>query len=277
MSNPTTGSSSQNATGTIVSKDGTTIAYDRHGGGPALILVGGAFDDRNSPTAGSPLAALLATTFTVFAYDRRGRGESGDTPPYAVAREVEDLAAIIGEAGGSAMMYGLSSGCALALEAAASGLPITKLALYEPPFSVDADMAEQSRVYSKTLKSMLAEGRRGDAVALFMTRVGMPEPMVEEMRHAPMWPALEAMAHTLAYDSAVMGDIDGGTVPSGLISSINATAHIIAGGASPEWMRMTARAVAKALPNGSYEVLENQTHDVDINALAPALRKFFIG
>lgn len=219
MSNSTTGSSSQDTTSTITSKDGSTIAYDRLGHGPALILVGGAFDDRNSPATGRPLAALLATTFTVFAYDRRGRGESGDTPPYAVAREVEDLAAMIGEAGGAAMVYGLSSGAALVLEAAASGLPITKLALYEPPFQLDPYTAGQSREYSKTLNALLAEGRRGDAAALFMTRVGMPEPMIEQMRHAPMWPALEAMAPTLAYDSAVMGDADGGGVPSKRLAS----------------------------------------------------------
>lgn len=263
-------------TRTVISRDGTPIAYEKLGAGPVLILVGGALDHRNSPSTGLPLAALLAESLTVYAYDRRGRGDSGDTAPYAVAREVEDLAAIIGAAGGSAMVYGLSSGAALALEAAASGLPISKLALYEPPFSRGPDMADQAKAYLPKLSALLAEDRRGDALALFMTRVGLPEPMIAGARNSPFWPQLEALAPTLAYDSEVMRDPRGGIVPTERITSITAPTRVIVGGASPEWMRKTGRDVADALPNGSYEVLPDQTHDVDIAALAPVISKFLV-
>ncbi|MBA3825079.1 MAG: alpha/beta fold hydrolase, partial [Ktedonobacterales bacterium] len=184
--------------GTVISADGTRIAFDQAGQGAPLILVDGALCHR----AGGPmpgLAPLLAQHFTVFTYDRRGRNESGDTVPYAVEREVEDLVALITEAGGSAGVYAISSGAALALEAAASGLNITKLALYEPPFNMDPAARPAAVHYSQQLRPLLAEGRRGDAVALFMTRVGMPAEAADGMRQSPMWPALEAVAPTLAY------------------------------------------------------------------------------
>jgi pimeloyl-ACP methyl ester carboxylesterase len=220
---------------------------------------------------------LLSATFTVHAYDRRGRGASGDTPPYAVAREVEDLAAVIVEAGGTAFVHGMSSGGALTLKAAASGLAIGKLSLYEPPFSVDGDAEKRARAYAQALAGLLTEGRRGDAAALFMSHVGMPSAMVQGMRGAPMWPALEAMAPTLAYDSAVMGDETGAAVPAGLIAGVEVPCLVIGGGASPGWMRTIGQTVADALPNGSYTVLAGQTHDVSIEALAPVLRDFFAG
>src|SRR6266568_645857 len=177
----------------VHSKDSTAIAFDQLGQGSAIILVGGAFTDRSQPTL-VQLAALLAPHFTVFNYDRRGRGESGDTAPYAVEREVEDLGALITEAGGSAFVVGGSSGAVLALEAARK-LPITKLALYEPPFIVDDSRPPLPADYVAQLIELISSGRRGDAVEFFMTKaVGVPAEFVAQMQNAPMWPALEAAA-----------------------------------------------------------------------------------
>jgi alpha-beta hydrolase superfamily lysophospholipase len=188
---------------TVTSSDGTTIAFDRSGEGPAVILVCGGSTDRS---ANASLAALLARHFTVFNYDRRGRGDSGDTAPYAVEREVEDLEALINEAGGSAFVYGTSSGAALVLEAAASGLPITKLALWEPPFVLDESRRPPADT-ATTFTELVSEGRRGDAVEYFMSKVvGLPPEFVAYARTQPFWHAREALAHTLAYDATVMGD-----------------------------------------------------------------------
>ncbi|GAA1863313.1 alpha/beta fold hydrolase [Actinomadura bangladeshensis] len=257
---------------TVYSKDGTPIACERTGSGPALVCVGGALNDRGSAAA---LAGLLAGGHTVLTYDRRGRGDSGDTPPYAVDREIEDLAAVVDAAGGSAAVYGMSSGAVLALRAAAAGLPLTRLALYEPPFHAGHDdRLLQSRAYNTELTGLLAEGRRGDALALFMGGVGMPPEMVAQARSAPMWPALEALAPTLAYDSAVMDDAEGGAMPEGLIRRVTVPALVLAGGDSPAWMRDTARRVAALLPAGTDRVLDGQTHDVAPEALAPVLADF---
>src|SRR6185437_6873474 len=183
----------------VTSADGTTIAFERTGQGPAIILVDGALCSR----AGGPmrgLAALLSPHFTVYAYDRRGRNESGDTKPYAVEREVEDIAALLAEAGESACVYGISSGAALALEAASTlGAKVRKLAMYEAPYNSDAAVRQRARDYTDNLTEALAAGRRGDAVELFMTMVGTPADQVAGMRQSPFWPALEAVAPTLAY------------------------------------------------------------------------------
>jgi pimeloyl-ACP methyl ester carboxylesterase len=259
---------------TVRSSDGTTIAFDQWGEGSPLIYVGGALNDRS---AGAPLAALLAQRFTVLSYDRRGRGASGDTPPYAVEREVEDLEALIVEAGGSAFVYGMSSGGALALQAAARGLAITKLAIYEPPFAADDNQRRRAREYATRLTELLSAGRRGDAVELFMTMVGMPAEMIAQMRGAPMWPALEALAPSLAYDSAVMGDSGGGSLPTERLAAVAAPTLVLDGGASPAWMREVARLVANTLPGGQHRRLEGQTHDVAPEALAPVLEEFFAG
>jgi pimeloyl-ACP methyl ester carboxylesterase len=254
----------------VTSSDDTTIAFDRVGDGPPVILVCGGSTDR---MANAPLAALLAPHFTVFNYDRRGRGDSGDTAPYAVEREVEDIDAVITAAGGSASLYGTSSGAALALEAAASGLPIAKLALWEPPFILDESRrppADQVAQYDQ----MIAEGRRGDAVEYFMTKVvGMPAEFVAGARTQPWWPAQEALAHTLAYDATIMGDY---SVPTERAASVKAPTLVIAGGADFPWMRETAQVLADALPDGQTRTLEGQGHDVDPAVLAPALREFFV-
>src|SRR5690242_10798264 len=189
---------------TVVSADGTPIAYDCYGDGPPLITAAGAFCARATT---EPLARALAAQFTVLNYDRRGRGDSGDTAPYAVEREIGDLAALIGAAGGSAAVFGHSSGATLALKAAASGLPITHLVLYEPPFNPDGSFPLLPASLAGDLAALAAAGRRGEAVEMYQTQaVGMPEQVVVQLRNAPFRPALEAIAHTLAYDAAVIGD-----------------------------------------------------------------------
>ena len=254
----------------VTSQDGTSIAFDRSGEGPPVVLVCGGSVDRTS-LAG--LAALLAPDFTVFNYDRRGRGPSGDTPPYAVQREVEDIGSVIGAAGGSAFLFGSSSGAALALEAAASGIPVTKLALWEPPFILDPAFrppADQVAQYER----MIAEGRRGDAVEYFMVKVvGMPPEFVAGARNEPWWGGTEALAHTLAYDATVMGDY---SVPTERAAAVTAPTIVLAGGADFPFMLETAPALADAIPNGQVRLLEGQGHNVDMTVLAPALKAFFL-
>jgi len=257
----------------VMSKDGTTIAFDRSGKGPAVMLVGGAFQYRAIDPPTAQLAALLAQHFTVFHYDRRGRGDSSDTQPYAVEREIEDLEALIHEAGGSAFVFGMSSGGVLALDAVARGLAIKKLALYEPPFNSGDEHAHQaSENYTRQLTALLAEGRRGDAVALAMTTWGAPAEAVAGMRQTPIWSLFESVAPTLAYDNAIMGD---GSVLTERLASITAPALVIDGGASPAFMQDAAQAVARALPNARLRTLEGQTHDVAPEVLTPILEQFF--
>jgi pimeloyl-ACP methyl ester carboxylesterase len=255
----------------VTSADGTTIAYERTGSGPALVLVDGALCHRAAGPM-RPLAALLRDRFTVHTYDRRGRGESSDTMPYAVAREVEDLQALIGEAGGEACVYGISSGAALALAAAAADPSITKLALYEPPFMAEAEDGTGTKVYTERLNELLGAGRRGDAVALFMTHVGVPAQAVAGIRAQPGWAALEAIAPTLAYDDQVLGD---GSVPRDLAGAITVPALVLAGADSPQSLQRAAKATADALPGAGHRTLEGQTHDVSPDALAPVLAAFF--
>jgi len=257
----------------VISKDGTSIAFDQSGEGAAIILVSGAFTVRSQPTM-VQLAGLLAPHFTVFNYDRRDRGESGDTPPYAVEREVEDLAALIKEVGGSAFVWGWSSGAALALEAAARGLAITRLALYEPPFIVDDSRPPLPKDYVTQITEMISSGRRGDAVEYFMTRAAeAPAELVAQMRNTPMWEAMEAVAHTLIYDVTIMGGNN--ALPTERVASVRVPTLVIDGGASPAWMHHAAQAVADALPNAQRCTLPGQTHGVAAEAIAPVLEEFF--
>jgi pimeloyl-ACP methyl ester carboxylesterase len=253
------------------SSDGTTIAFDRLGVGTPVILVSGASTARSIHTQ---LAELLAGDFTVFNYDRRGRGDSGDTPPYSIEREVEDLHAVVTEAGGAAAVFGNSSGAVLALHAAAAGLPLTKLALWEPPFMVDPDAPRRQREYVAQLTELLDAGRRGDAMALFMKTVGLPEAMIAGMRQAPMWPGMETIAHTLAYDANIMGD---STVPTGLVSSVTAPTLVLDGSDTGAWAANSAQALTAALPNPRHRTLNGQSHAVAWDVLAPVLRELFTG
>jgi len=253
---------------TVTSKDGTTIAFDRLGSGPPVVLVCGGSVDRMADAA---IAQELASDFTVFNYDRRGRGDSGDTLPYAIDREVEDIEAVIGAAGGSAFLWGSSSGAVLALIAAES-VPVTKLALWEPPF-VPEGVPRPPEDQVSQYETMIAEGRRGDAVEYFMTKViGMPPEVVAGARTQPWWAATEALAHTLAYDARIMGDY---SIPKDLAASVKVPTMVIAGGADFPWMRQTAETLAAALPDGQVRILEGQGHDVDPGVLAPVLSEFF--
>jgi pimeloyl-ACP methyl ester carboxylesterase len=258
--------------GSVASRDGTPIAFERMGVGPALVLVDGALCFRSFGPM-TPLAELLAPDFTVYRYDRRGRGDSGDTHPYAVAREIEDLEALIAEAGGSAYVFGMSSGAVLALEAAASGLAITKLALYEPPLSVGAEDPEEHEGFARRLEELVAAGRRGDAVEFFLASGGVPPEAIAEMRDEPSWPLFESVAPTLVYDTAVLGD---GTVPRERAATIGAPALVANGGESPDFFREAAAATAQAIPGARHRVLEGQSWgQVAPEALAPVLREFF--
>jgi pimeloyl-ACP methyl ester carboxylesterase len=261
----------------VTSRDGTSIAYERQGSGPAVVMVGGAAVDRSE---NAPLAVELAEHFSVYNYDRRGRGGSGDTLPYAVEREFEDLAALIAEAGGSAHAYGISSGGALVLEAAAAGIAIDKLAVYEVPYGAGNDAAHQHREYVETLQELLAEGRRGDAFALFMRIAGASEEDISGARSAPVWPALEAIAHTLAYDAACLGD---GRPPAARLARITrptlvatgGTLHPHMAGVEAGFFDQAADAIAASIPNAERRILEGQTHMVDPKVIAPVLERFF--
>jgi len=255
---------------TLTSADGTTIGYEHTGSGPALVLVDGAMCYRGAGPM-RPLAALLRDSFTVYTYDRRGRGESSDTLPYAVGREVEDLRAVIAQAGGEAYAYAISSGAALALATAAAGPGITRLALYEPPFLTEPGEDASAKEYTARLHELLDAGRRGDAVAHFMTHVGVPAPAIASFRGQPGWAALAAIAPTLAYDDEVLA---GGRVPREQASTISIPALVLAGGASPEGLQRAAKATAAALPTAEHRMLDGQTHDVSPEALAPALVQF---
>ncbi len=259
----------------VLSKDGTPIAFDRLGQGPAVILVDGALCYRASGPMG-PLAALLAPHFTVFTYDRRGRGDSGDTAPYSVEREVEDIEALIKEAGGSALVYGVSSGAALALEAANHGAAIRKLALYEAPFIVDDSRSPIPDDYLAQLNKLIASDRRADAVRFFMKLVGVPAIFIVLMRFMPAWSKLKAIAHTLPYDITIVQDNQKGKpLPAKRWASVTVPTLVVDGGKSPPWMRLAMRALADVLPNPKRRTLDGQTHMVNPKVLAPALVEFF--
>jgi pimeloyl-ACP methyl ester carboxylesterase len=261
----------------VRSKDGTPIAFDRSGEGPPIVLVDGALCYRASGPMG-PLAALLAPHFTVFTYDRRGRGDSGDTAPYAVEREVEDIEALINEADGSAFVYGVSSGAALALEAANRGLAIRKLALYESPFIVDGSRPPTPTDFVAQLNELIASDRRGDAVKLFMKLVGVPTIFIVLMRCLPMWSKLTAVAHTLPYDITIVQDNQRGKpLPIARWARVTVPTLVADGGKSPAWMRNGTRALADVLPNAKYRTLDGQTHMVKAKAQAPMLVEFFKG
>jgi pimeloyl-ACP methyl ester carboxylesterase len=265
-------------TGIVVSRDGTRIAYSRVGSGKPLILVDGALNDRSLPGAPNPkLAAALSSRFTVFTYDRRGRGESGDSHSREVAREVEDLAALVEAAGGSAHVYGISSGGALALEAAGRLPSIRGLALYELPFVVDNSRAPIPAEFADHLAELAREDRRAEALRYFFSvGIGLPRLMVMMMRLLPAWSKLKALAHTLPDDARLIGDAGSGRpLPTDRWADVAAPTIVIAGTKSPAWMRHAMRSLAEVLPNAKHHELEGQTHIVKPKALAPVLREFF--
>jgi pimeloyl-ACP methyl ester carboxylesterase len=264
------------------SKDGTPIAFDRSGNGPAVVLVGGALSVRSHPMV-TQLVERLSEHFTVFNYDRRGRGDSGDTSPYAAQRELEDLEAVIDAAGGSAFVFGSSSGAVLALEAASKLPPkITKLALYEPPFIIDDSRPPVPNDLLKQLDEAIASGKRGDAVEIFMTKaVGMPKESLVPMRKDPSWAQMEAVAHTLPYDVLLVGNTMGGKpLPADRIQQWAAATMpvlVMAGEKSEAFMHKGTQALVAALPSAQHRALAGQGHAADSAALAPVLVEFFAG
>jgi pimeloyl-ACP methyl ester carboxylesterase len=265
------------STHTTTSKDGTVITYDRTGDGSAVILVHPAFGHRMGNPEFAGLAQLLSSSgYSVYNYDRRGRGDSGDNPPYAVQREIEDLAAVISAAGGSAAVYGMSSGAALALWAANQGLPITSLALFEAPFIVDDSRPPMPASVRSELESLCAAGRRGDAVALFMTNVGTPAEMVAQFRTQPWFAGLEAVAHTLAYDVAILeGTQLGRPLSPSLTEHVTQPALVIVSSKAIPWMRNSQQALVELLADARLVELEGEFHALKPEVLAPAIAEFF--
>jgi pimeloyl-ACP methyl ester carboxylesterase len=261
---------------TVTSKDGTRIAFDRYGEGPALLLIGGALSERS---AWAPMAKLLATHFSVFALDRRGRGDSGNTLPYAVEREIEDIEALIDEAGGAAFIHGQSSGAVLSLESSARyPHKVQKLSLYEPPFIIDDSRPPPPADFAEHIDQLLSANQRGGAVEYWMADVvGAPAEVVTEMKASPAWPALEAVAHTLPYDIAVLsGNMAGNPLPAERWVSVSQEVLVMDGGASPDWIRNTARTLADILPNAEHRSLDGQMHDAAPDILGPELERFFL-
>jgi pimeloyl-ACP methyl ester carboxylesterase len=261
----------ENATlATVTSADGTTIAYERTGGGPAVVLVCGGSTDRG---ANAGLAAVLAATNTVYNFDRRGRGDSGDTLPYAVDREIEDIAAVIQATGGPAGLYGTSSGGALALHAAAAlGSTVRKLAIWEAPYFVDPALRPPLDTVEQYRKRLDA-GHPEEAVEYFMAEVvRLPKEFVEFARTQPFFAGQVKIAHTLVYDGLCMGDY---LIPTDVAGRVISASLVIAGGADFPPMVDAARALAAAIPNGSFRHLEGQGHNVDPAVIGAVLAEFF--
>lgn len=265
--------STHNPTSTVVSRDGTKIAVDRYGSGPSIALVGGAFTDRRALT---PLAQALAPYFTVHAYDRRGRGDSGDTPPYAPTREVEDLAAVLAAAGGPACVFGHSSGAGLAVLAAADSVAITRLAVYEAPYMVDKGDYLPPAGLAARITELASSGHRGEAVEYWMAdTIRMPAEAVAQMRESPMWPGLEAVVHTAAYDATIMADQErGDPLPAAWASQVTIPTLIMDGENSPAWQHRSMDALADLLPDTRRHTFPGADHGVPPEVLAPVLRDF---
>ena len=253
------------------SADGTAIAYDRAGHGPPLVVVVGAFCDRRTFVP----PAELTGQFTVCTYDRRGLGDSGDTQPYSPDREIEDLAAVVEACGGASVFaYGHSSGAALALQAAARGVPFAAIAAYEPPYMI-AGTRELAEDPARRIRALVSSGRRSDAVRFWMTDVVQaPAGMVAMMERFPTWAGLEGLAHTLPYDLAVTGDQG---VPAGELAQIVVPVLILGGGRSPGWFRRTVEATAAVTPGARLVMIDGQDHGVPAQVIGPVLTEFFLG
>ena len=253
----------------VTSADGTRIAYDRLGEGAPVVIISGIFCTRQTT---QQLTEALAERFSVVNYDRRGRGESGETPPYAVAREVEDLAALIVEAGGSASVYGHSSGAGLALHAAAGGLPITRLVVHEPPYGPDDEASTRdARELAENVRVALAEDRRADAIGLFFANMGVPAAIADGMTADP---GMQAVAPTMIHDFVIMGDFSGGAIPEDLVRAVRVPTLVIAGGSSPDFFRDTATRLAELLPNAKLTVLDGHDHGAPAEVVAPVVADF---
>ena len=268
----------ENPLPTVTSTDGTKIAFDRVGSGPAVILVNGATAYRAFDLSMTHLAELLGKHFTVYNYDRRGRGDSGDTRPFAKEREIEDLQALVEAAGGKAMVFGISSGAVVSLDATAVTPGITHVAVYEPSLIVDDSRQSVPADYAEHLMTLAAEGKRDEAVEYFLTQaVGIPAEYIAGMKQdQAMWSGVTGVAHTLAYDAAFVGDVmQGKPLPPDRWARVTVPVLVVGGGASDAWIHHGADALANVLPHASRHTLAGQTHMVDPNALAPVLIEFF--
>jgi len=256
----------------VISKDGTAIAFQKSDNGPTIIVVDGALCSRAfGPTP--KLAPLLADNFSVVNYDRRGRNESGDTAPYSAEREVEDIEALINETGGSAYVVGFSSGAALAFRAAASGLNIRKMVLYEAPYVMNMGGHNPPIDTAEQLKQLIVSGKRSAAVKFFMKdMIGIPGIIPAIMSLTPIWKKLKAVAHTIPYDAAIM---DGFTIPTALAAKINVPTLVMNGSKSPVSLRNASKKLSEIIPNAQYQILEDQTHDVSMRAITPELINYF--
>ena len=265
--------------GKVQSADGTTIGFSARGAGQPLILVDGATGHRAVSPLHGQLGDLLGDEFTVYAYDRRGRGDSGDTAPYAVQREVEDLAAVIADAGEPATVCAFSSGALLALDAAAAGLPIARLALFEPSFLVDGSRPPLPAGYVERLEASIAAGRPGDAAELFLTAaIRLPAEAVAGVRQSPFWPALEAVARTISYDGRIVGTtMSGRPLPADRWAAISAPALVLYGRGTEPWLISGANAIADLLPTAAAQPVDGAQHTVAAEVLAPVLRRFAAG
>ncbi|HEU5470701.1 MAG TPA: alpha/beta fold hydrolase [Actinophytocola sp.] len=261
----------------VMSKDGTTIAFDRSGAGPTVILVGGGLDDG---TENAALVPVLGRWFTVYNYARRGRGASGDTAPYALEREIEDLDALVRVAGGPAHVFGASSGGALALEAAAAGLAFDRIAVYEVPYATDAEAVRRWAEYTAELAAVLAENRRDEAIALFMRLAGSSDEEIAGARASTFWPGLTALAPTLAYDAACLGD---GRPPADRLATVRQPVLVATGGRpdphmsglQPGFFDEAADAITAALPNAERRIVEGVSHVADPERLGAVLGRFY--
>ena len=261
--------------GTVVSKDGTAIAFQRAGAGPAVILIDGALCYRGVGETGA-LATLLSRHLTVYTYDRRGRGQSGDTLPYAVDRELDDIDALVRAAGGRAAVWGMSSGAVLALDAARRNRGVVRVAVYEAPFIVD-DSRPTTEDDWRRIDAAVAAGRPSDAVKAFLQSVGTPWYVIAPLRVLPTWSKLAAIAHTLPYDGALVRDHQHGRpLPANGWATIAVPTLVMAGTNSPAWIRHANEALARAVPNARYRTLPGQTHVLDPQAHAGILQAFFL-
>lgn len=261
----------------VISRDGTRIAYEAVGQGPGLILVGGTFEHRAFDSETTQLAAtpILSQHFTVFHYDRRGRGNSNDTAPYAVDREIEDIEALIAIAGGSVFLSGISSGAALAMEAAIKlGDKVKKLAMYEPPYNDSSAVRQAIADIKPKLKNAIARNNRTEAVSIFMQLLGVPPEQIAEMHALPLWPMFETLAPTLVYEMEILGE--DGAVPVQRAARIAIPTKLICGAESGSAMQAAASQLAKAIPNSKFRKLPGQNHRVDAAVLANELISYFV-
>jgi pimeloyl-ACP methyl ester carboxylesterase len=252
----------------VISRDGTTIAYEKEGDGPPIVLLNGAFRDH---TIFDALVPELAPHCTTYVYDRRGRGESGDSPAYAVAREIEDLEAVIDEAGGQAVVFAGSCGANLALEAALAGAPITKLALHEPYYRVEG-YPRPPDGFMDNLRALLADDKRGEAAEYFLSGLmGLSPQVIAEWRKTPLWATNETNAHTLPYDTAICGDFN---VPVERLATLRTPTLVVNSDSTGDWLRAAARATAAALANGWGMQLPGSWHRVEMDILGRVLAGF---